>query len=89
MLRKCELLQMYENYLHYILDLITAVQSAGVVEYSNCINAEGKDDTPMSFQDMVLNHPIVSFGECGVPLHCHCVPVYSDSGPDNGPNRIF
>ena len=33
--------------------------------------------------DMTQNHLIVklhswSFGECGVPLHCHCTQVHSD-----------
>ena len=41
---------------------------------------------PMSVLDMTLNNLMVrfqqcwSFGECGVPLHCHCSQVHS--GPE-------
>ena len=41
---------------------------------------------PMSVLDMILNNRMVrfqwcwSFGECRVPLHCHCSQVYS--GPE-------
>ena len=60
--------------------------SAGAVEYANCTSAEEKDPptATMSVLDMTLNHLIVklqswSFGECGVPLHCHYSQVHSDS----------
>ena len=56
---------------------------------------------PNECPDMTLNNLIVrfqqrwSFGECGVPLHCHCSQVHSGPGvvaPDKGPiyglNRI-
>ena len=46
------------------------VQSAGVVEYSDCITGEGRIPHPMSVLYMILNNLMVSFRECGVP-HCH------------------
>ena len=60
----------------------TFAQSAGTVEYTNCFSAEGLDPTPMSVLDMTLNYLMMrfqpwSFGECGVPLHCHCSQIHS------------
>ena len=56
---------------------------AGAVEYIDCISAEGVRLPQMSVLDMTLNYLMVRhqpwrFGECGVPLHCHCSQVLSD-----------
>ena len=46
---------------------------------------------PTSVLDMTLNNLIVrfqqcwSFGECKVPLHCHCSQVQGVVAPDKGP----
>ena len=61
-------------------------QSVEAVEYTDCISAEGVRPPLMSVQDMTLNNIMVRlqwwwrFGECRVPLHCHCTQVHS--GPE-------
>ena len=59
-------------------------QSAGPVKYTDCFSVEGKiNPTPTSVLHMILNNQRVrfqscwSFGECGVPLNCHCSRVLS------------
>ena len=75
-------------WLVYILQLLRCghfAQSTDAVEYTDCTSAEGKTSPPlpMSVLDMTLNNLMVrfqwywSFGECGVPLHCHCSQVHS------------
>ena len=58
-------------------------QSAGAVEYTDCIYAEGYDPTN-GCPDMTLNHLMVRlqpwrFGGCEVPLHCHDSQVHAGS----------
>ena len=51
-----------------------SAQSAGAIEYTDCISAED-DSAPLSVQDKTLNNLIVKFQscfeECKVLLHCH------------------
>ena len=62
-------------------------QSAMAVEYTDCTSAEGLDPTFNECPDMTLNNLMVrfeqcwSFGEYGVPLHCHRSEV--DFGPES------
>ena len=59
-------------------------QSAEAVEYTDCTSAEGWDPPITSVLYVTLNNLMVrfhqcwSFGEYGVPLHCHRSRVYSD-----------
>ena len=61
-------------------------QSAGAVEYTDCFSAEGLDAPthPTSVLDMTLKNLMLrfqqcwSFGECGVPLHCHRSKLHTD-----------
>ena len=78
-----------ESYSGSISEIITQdriAQSAGAVEYTDCTSAEGKSPPLMSVQNMTLNNLMVgfqrccSFGECRVPLHCHCSQVHP--GPE-------
>ena len=64
---------------------LTLAQLAGAVECTNCFSAEeGGKTPPTSVLDMTLNNLMVrfqqcwSFGEYGVPLHCHHSQVHSD-----------
>ena len=55
---------------------------AGAVEYTDYISRTGRT-LQMRVRDMTLNHLIMilqswRFGECRVPLHCHCSQVHSD-----------
>ena len=65
-----------DNYYEHI------AQSAGAVEYTDCISAEGWYPHPTSVLDMIPNNLMMrfqlcwNFGECGVPLYCHRSKVH-------------
>ena len=71
------------NVKHFSLCSFT--QSAGAVEYTDAPQQRRKN-LPMNVLDMTINNLVVmflwcrSFGECRVPLHCHCSQTHS--GPE-------
>ena len=75
---------LFSFYIHSWMNLfvkdMNLAQSAGAVECTDCTSAEGKDPPSTSVLDMTLNNLMVRFGECGVPLHCHCSQVHC--GPE-------
>ena len=73
-------------YFYLYIAKYSLVQSAGVVEYTDCFSAEGPDTPPTSVLHMILKNLMVrfqycwSFGECRVHLHCHRSHVHSGAG---------
>ena len=62
-----------------------SVKTAVVVEYTDCISAEGKVPSQTSVLNMALNNMIVmlqskSSRECWVPLYCHHSQVHLSPG---------
>ena len=57
---------------------LSAGGGGGAIEYTDCRGVRPPFNEYPRYDYLMVRHQHWSFGECRVPLHCHCSQIHSD-----------